>query len=408
MDRQDKKKIGIGVAIVAGIVLLFFVGKWFITRQAGEPTAIAGNDEEKEKKVEQAQGIIHVLCRYADSVGIDTSRYSVKPTSLAAEIDDKRAGLLMEIRYGKKPSRLAFSGLKEKVDSAWAPKADAANPIESVAKLTPFGPYNQLVAHYNRIRRGGRSNALTTDSLRLIRQTLNFYRYTNRFDADKFVVVNIPAAELNVFDRKGTRLLPMDVIVGKPDRQTPSMTTYVQNVVAYPYWNVPRKIALEEVLPRMQKNISYLYNQNFQIIDEKEQEVDPEEVDWESLSATNFPYRIRQASGCENSLGLLKFVLANPLAIYLHDTNSRDLFTQSTNRWRSHGCVRVQKPVELANLVLGAQTFTPDFMNKCLIDQKPRQLAIPKQVPVFIAYNIADVDAGGKLTFYKDVYSLDK
>ena len=405
MNKQDKKKIGIGLAIAAGVLMLFFVGKWFISPKPTETTETAGNDE---TKIKQAQAGVHALCLYADSVGIDTTRYSVKPTSLAAEIDDKRSGLLMEIRYGKKPSRLSFSGLKEKVDSAWAPKVKTDNPVQSAAQLNSFGPYNQLVGHYNRIRKAGRSNALTADSLRLIRQTLNFYRYTNRFDADQFVVVNIPAAELNVFDRKGTRLLPMDVIVGKPDRQTPCMTTYVQNVVAYPYWNVPRKIALEEVLPRMQKNIAYVYNQNFQIIDEKEKEVDPEEVDWDNLSATNFPYRIRQASGCENSLGLLKFVLANPLAIYLHDTNSRDLFTQSSNRWRSHGCVRVQKPVELANLVLGAKTFTPDFMNKCLIDQKPQQLAMPKQFPVFIAYNIADVDAGGKLIFYKDVYALDK
>lgn len=223
MNKEDKKKIGIGVAIIASIVILFFVGKWFIARPSGEQTTTAKNDE---TKVELAQASVHALCRYADSVGIDTARYSVKPTSLAADIDDKRAGLLMEIRYGKKPSRLSFSGLKEKVDSAWVPKVDAANVVESVAKLTTFGPYNQLVGHYNRIRRGGRSNSLTADSLRLIRQTLNFYRYTNRFDADQFVVVNIPAAELNVFDRKGTRLLPMDVIVGKPDRQSPCMTTY--------------------------------------------------------------------------------------------------------------------------------------------------------------------------------------
>lgn len=405
MNKENKKKIGIGLAIAAGVLMLFFMGKWFIAPKPGEPTTTAGNDE---KKIERSQESLHALCRYADSVGIDTTRYSVKPTSVASDIDDKWAGLLMEIRYGKKPSRLAFNGLKEKVDSAWAPKVAADNSLQSATQFITFGPYSQLVGHYNRIRKAGRSNALTADSLRLIRQTLNFYRYTNRFDADQFVVVNIPAAELNVFDRKGTRLLPMDVIVGKPDRQTPCMATYVQNVVAYPYWNVPRKIALEEVLPRMQRNIAYVYNQNFQIIDEKEQEVDPEDVDWNSLSATNFPYRIRQASGCENSLGLLKFVLANPLAIYLHDTNSRDLFTQSANRWRSHGCVRVQKPVELANLVLGAKTFTPDFMNKCLIDQRPRQLAIPKRFPVFIAYNIADVDAGGKLTFYKDVYALDK
>ena len=84
MDNENKKKIGIGVAILAGIVMLFFVGKWFIARPSGESATTAGNDE---KKVEQAQASLqnqaslHALCRYADSVGIDTTRYSVKPAS---------------------------------------------------------------------------------------------------------------------------------------------------------------------------------------------------------------------------------------------------------------------------------------------------------------------------------------
>jgi murein L,D-transpeptidase YcbB/YkuD len=186
------------------------------------------------------------------------------------------------------------------------------------------------------------------------------------------------------------------------------MTTYITGIIAYPYWNVPESIALNEMLPKMQRDLSYIYNQNLQVLDAKDKEVDPEEIDWQSLSATNFPYRIRQASGCDNSLGLLKFDLANPLAIYLHDTNSRDLFTATSDHWRSHGCVRVQKPVELANLVLGKPVFDPTFMNKCLIDQKPKPLTIPKQIPVFITYNIADVDASGKLRFYKDVYAMNK
>ena len=243
--------------------------------------------------------------------------------------------------------------------------------------------------------------------MRLIRQTLNFYRYINRFNPDQFVLVNIPAGELNVFNRTGERLLPMQVIAGKPDRRTPCMTTYIQSIVMYPYWNVPDNIAVEEMLPRMKRSMAYIANQNLQILDKQDHEVDPEKINWKRLSATNFPYRVRQASGCENSLGLLKFNLANPLAIYLHDTNTRDLFTQTTDRWRSHGCVRVQKPVELANLVLGDEVFDDEFMNKCLLNQKPQTLPIPKQFPVFITYNVADVDESGQLRFYKDVYGLD-
>ncbi|SOD80343.1 L,D-transpeptidase family protein [Spirosoma fluviale] len=404
MDTRGRK-IGIIVAVVAGLVILFFVGRYFITNKT-EKSNQAKIEKEKEdlseKETRQLAQSLHEACIYAASVGIDTSRYAT-----VADADQNKAKLtnmLLELRYGKKPSRLEFNGLKESVDSLWATKA---NPSE-LTTLATFGPYKQLAAHYSRLQKSGATNNPgMADSLRLIRQTLNFYRYINRFDPDQFVLVNIPAGELNVFDRTGKRLLPMQVISGKPDKMTPCMVTYIQDIVMYPYWNVPQNIALDEMLPRMKRDLSYIYNQNLQILDAKNKEVDPEEIDWDALSETNFPYRVRQASGCENSLGLLKFNLANPLAIYLHDTNSRDLFKSTKDHWRSHGCVRVQKPVELANLILGTKTFDADFMNKCLIDQKPTTLPT-KKFPVFIAYNVADVDAAGKLRFYNDVYSLDK
>lgn len=401
---MNNRNVWIGVAVVAGLLLVFFVGRTFFAKDTLPP---AREQEQAEEGTRQEQLTLHQVCRYADSVGIDTTRFATITTDSKAVISDKLSRLLVEIRYGKKPSRVAYSGLKETIDSTWGKQAASAFSPVQLQQTATFGPYNQLVGHYNRLRNRANASPAVADTLRLIRQTLNFYRYTNRFEADKFVLVNIPAGELNVFDRDGKRLLPMQVIAGKADKRTPCMTTYIKGIVAYPYWNVPRGIALEEMLPRMKRDLSYIYNQNLQILDEKDKEVDPEEIDWENLSATNFPYRVRQASGCENSLGLIKFELENPLAIYLHDTNSRDLFTLTTDRWRSHGCVRVQKPVELANLVLGKQTFDAGFMDRCLIDQKPKTLAIPKPVPVFIAYNTADVDASGKLRIYRDVYALD-
>ena len=402
----NNRNSGIGAAVVAGLLSVLITACTSRPEQS-ETTAPAAR-ERAEKIIRKERMTLHQACRYADSVGIDTSRFATRSTDSDTVLTDKLSRLLVEIRYGKKPSRLAYSGLKETIDPTWAKWADSSFSPALLRNIAPFAPYNQLVGHYNRLRSRVKTSPAVADSLRLIRQTLNFYRYTNRFESDKFVVVNIPAGELNVFDRSGKRLLPMQVIVGKADKRTPCMTTYIKAVVAYPYWNVPRGIALEEMLPRMQRDLSYIYNQNLQILDEKDREVDPEEIDWEGLSTTNFPYRVRQASGCENSLGLIKFELENPLAIYLHDTNSRDLFTLTADRWRSHGCVRVQKPVELANLVLGKPTFDAGFMNRCLIDQKPKMLAVPRPVPVFLAYNTADVDAAGNLRIYRDVYELDK
>lgn len=417
---MNNRQIGIGIAVVVGLGVLFYFGQQHFadkaarqkqeqvdraTRQA-ELKARKAAEKAARLAAEKAAKILHLACRYADSVGIDTSRYAVKSQADKAHIDTLLTRILLEIRYGKKPSRLAFS-VKETIDSAWLHNADAALEPKSLAALSTFLPYRQLIGHYDRIRKETGNNPAVDDSLRLIRQTLNFYRYTNRFNPEQFVMVNIPAGELNVFDRKGERLLPMQVIAGKPDRRTPCMTTYIQNIVMYPQWNVPDKIVQEEMLPRMKRSMAYIVNQNLQILDDRDREIEPSKINWKRVSVTNFPYRVRQASGCDNSLGLLKFNLVNPLAIYLHDTNTRDLFTSTADRWRSHGCVRVQKPVELANLVLGDEVFDDEFMERCLLDQKPRTLPIPKRFPVFITYNVVDVDENGKLRFYKDVYGLD-
>ena len=418
---MNNRTIGIGVAVVLVLAVLIYFGNQYITdketRQKQEQTDRAARKAELAARqaaekatrlaTEKAKLTLYQAFQYADSIGIDTNRYVAKPTASKARIDTLLARVLLEIRYGKKPSRVAFS-VKETIDSAWINSAEAALESKSLAALSTFLPYTQLLGHYHRIRKAADTDPTRNDSLRLIRQTLNFYRYVNRFNTDQFIVVNIPTGELNVFNRTGERLLPMQVIAGKPDRRTPCMTTYIQNIVMYPQWNVPRNIALEEMLPRMKRSGAYLSNQNLQLIDDRGKEVNPEKINWKRISETNFPYRVRQASGCDNSLGLLKFNLVNPLAIYLHDTNSRDLFNTTSDRWRSHGCVRVQKPVELANLVLGEEVFDDKYMKECLLNQKPRTLPIPKRVPVFITYNVADVDENGKLKFYKDVYRLDK
>ncbi|MBD2755614.1 L,D-transpeptidase family protein [Spirosoma validum] len=416
---MEKRRVGIIVAVVLSLGILVYFGWQYVTDKAArqkqeqadkaarQAELAARKAAEKEARLALAKAIqtLHRANQYADSVGVDTSRYVVRASASKGQVDTLLTRVLTEIRYGKKPSDLAFSGLKDKLDSAWIHNPEAAIEPESLAKLSAFGPYTKLVGYYNQIRKESGKNSATSDSLRLIRHTLNFYRYINRFNPEQFVLVNIPAGELNVFDKTGQRLLPMQVIAGKPDRQTPLMTTYIQNIVMYPQWNVPRNIALEEMLPRMKRNLAYLTSQNLELIDDKGHEVNPEKVNWKTISETNFPYRVRQASGCDNSLGLLKFNLANPLAIYLHDTNSRDLFTKTTDRWRSHGCVRVQKPVELANLVLGEEAFDDKFMKECLLHQKPQTLPIPKRFPVFITYNVADIDESGKLRFYKDVYA---
>ena len=334
----------------------------------------------------------------ADSLGIDTTRYASTNPTQARETLEK---LLTEIKYGHKPTDQSFSKLPEKLDTSLIGAAmRAADPVAALQANAPaFAPYQALLTQYHQAKK-----TASPDQLREIKQTLNFYRYLSRFEGDKFIVVNIPAARLAVFNRAGNRELPMAVIVGKAAKATPRFNCYLTDIVAYPYWNVPEGIAMKEIVPKVRENASYLDSQNMEVLNARDQPVDSESIDWANVSASNFPYRFRQTSGCHNSLGLIKFTLDGPPAIYFHDTNARQLFDQTTDRWRSHGCVRVEKPVELANFVLGATKFDQGFYDRCLTDQTPSTFKLPKPFPVFVTYNLADVDETGKLVYYNDVY----
>jgi hypothetical protein len=385
MTQRTSHKLAIGVFIT---LTLFF--------------SSCKKEELSNDVVQKLQATRHL----ADSLGIDTTRYMVaSPEKNPNDAQTMLLKLIAEIQYGRKPADMSFTKLTEKIDRKEISRISRSKDV--LAKIKPntstFGPYRSLVAKYNEVRK-----TASPAQLQQIKQTLNFYRYLNRFETDKFIMVNIPAARLAVFDKNGRRELPMDVIVGKPDKATPRFNCYVTDIVAYPYWNVPESIALKELMPKVKANPSFLDNQNMEILDSRDKPVDPETIDWSSVSASKFPYRFRQRSGCHNSLGLIKFVLDGPPAIYLHDTNARQLFDKTTDRWRSHGCVRVEKPVELANYVLGSPKFDEGFYNRCLTDQKPSSFKLPKPYPVFVTYNLADVNENGQLVYYKDIYSIKK
>lgn len=245
--------------------------------------------------------------------------------------------------------------------------------------------------------------------LQQLKQSLNYWRWTGRLNEKEFILVNIPAARLQIVNQDSLRDMSMRVIVGKKNTQTPSFTAYITRVITYPYWTVPFSIATKEMLPKIRKSISYLDNNNLQVINGKGVEVDPKTVDWNRFSPKYFPYTLRQSTGCDNALGVLKFDLNSPFSVYLHDTNRRDLFGKK-DRFMSHGCVRVEKPMELAQYVLsnGLDSATIANLNQCVRDQKPTEFPLKKRFPVLILYMPADVDEQMHLRFYADVYEAEK
>ncbi|WP_431217594.1 L,D-transpeptidase family protein [Puia sp. P3] len=129
-----------------------------------------------------------------------------------------------------------------------------------------------------------------------------------------------------------------------------------------------------------------------------------ETIRWSSYTAANFPYKLRQAPGCENALGVIKFDLDDPFNVYMHDTNLKGAFASSW-RFLSHGCIRLERPLELGMLLLDNKLDT-GYLRQCLRGQLPVTVQLERPVPVFVVYLTAGVDGGGRLAWYRDIYRL--
>lgn len=249
-----------------------------------------------------------------------------------------------------------------------------------------------------------------TDYHRYLRVAVNLDRYKQLPDPlpARHLWVNIPSYQLQLID-SGKVKLESRVIVGTAEQRTPVLTSDVDRIVTYPYWNVPYSIVFKEMLPRIKANPSYLTSRNYEVVDRKGRVVDPHNIDWSRVGPTYFPYMIRQKEGGFNSLGLLKFNFPNKYAVYLHDTNARGLFTKS-NRSLSHGCVRVQQWRELATLLLSpVDTLSPqtDSLNAYLERKQQRTLDVAEPTPIYLRYFTAYAREG-RIRYYEDIYGDDR
>jgi len=239
-----------------------------------------------------------------------------------------------------------------------------------------------------------------------LKAAVNLFRWTEVMkDATPVLFVNIPSANFFLYDGEKL-LLESRVIAGKPSTHTPTLASTINEVILYPYWNVPNKIATRELLPGIKKNIRFLELGNFQVLDKKGRVLNPYHINWRSLNANNFPYVIRQSTGCDNALGFVKFNFSNPFTVYLHDTPGKILFS-SSRRFYSHGCMRVEKPEDLAHYLLGSNRIAIDTLTVkgCINQQVPVVVKAEKPLPVVVLYSTVWHTAEGSIRFYNDVYN---
>lgn len=221
-------------------------------------------------------------------------------------------------------------------------------------------------------------------------------------------VVNIPSANLLVL-YKGKTIIQSKVIVGKSSTPTPTLASVITEVILYPYWTVPAKIATRELLPIIQHNPGYLEANNMQILNKAGKIVAPGSINWSGMSPSYFPYVIRQSTGCDNSLGIVKLNFYSPYDVYLHDTPWKILFNFN-KRYFSHGCIRVEKAIELAHFLLKENTIAIDTLVEkgCLRQQAPIPIPIIEHTPVFVLYNTGWIDSTGIVQFNEDVYRKNR
>ena len=231
---------------------------------------------------------------------------------------------------------------------------------------------------------------------------------------EKYIWVNLAGYYMQLKDTDTVRIYSK-VVIGKPLTRTPELSSSVSEMITYPQWSVPQSIIVKEFLPELKKDPGYLAKKGFSLLNMKNEEVDPFFVDWSKFK-NGIPYKIVQGSGDDNALGIMKFNFPNKYAVYMHDTNQRYLFAQSSRAF-SHGCVRVQEWQKLTNYILqndstyvtslGNSSFTKsDSVSKWLDKKEKHFIPVKFRIPLFIRYFTCE-GKDGRLVFYDDIYDED-
>jgi murein L,D-transpeptidase YcbB/YkuD len=230
----------------------------------------------------------------------------------------------------------------------------------------------------------------------------------------RHIFVNLATTEFKLQD-SGVEVFNFKTINGDPFHRTPIMKDKITFVNLNPTWTVPSRLAIKEMLPKLRSIPDYLKKNDMNIYDQNTNEkVDSSQLNFKEMTAQQFPYYIRQDAGLNNALGVVKFPLHNPWAIYLHDTNQRTLFEES-ERHLSHGCIRLEKPLDLASYLLQDQqgwslpaitAFVPSKKGEQPLEQE-KKVNLTRGMPVYTMYLTAEKSKNGAIRFVEDVYGQD-
>jgi murein L,D-transpeptidase YcbB/YkuD len=248
-------------------------------------------------------------------------------------------------------------------------------------------------------------NVSAEERVRQIIVNMERWRHMPTDMGNRHLMVNIAAFQLFRYE-DGLMVEARPVMVGKDRHQTPIFSDELEYVEINPTWTVPYSIATKEMLPKLKANPTYL-GPEFQLL-AGGREISFSSVDFSRYSRGDFPFTIRQRPGAKNALGVIKFMLPNRHAIYLHDTPAKTLFGR-TQRAFSHGCIRVYKPLEFGETILrDVPGWTLQKLEAVVETRQTTRVKLPNKIPVHIVYATAWLGEGGSVEFREDIYSRDK
>ena len=341
--------------------------------------------------------------------GTPIIKNNIDSSSYNQAIQKKAIHFFTDLAYGNKLPSIGYYGVQFKLDKDTV--------IHQVNKYAQKGRLIELANYYNtqskevvtllaELRKLQDSVPKPNKAIQIVIKSINDYRWLHAIQKNnKIILVNLPSAKLRVWEN-GQPVMNMKLIVGKPATPSGTLTAVVNQLVINPYWNVPRSIMVREMLPSIKKDIDYLDRNHLEVRDLNYKKLNPFKINWYDVDTVNFPFFIRQGTGCDNSLGIIKLDFDNPYGIYLHDTPQKELFALN-NRFFSHGCMRMEKPIEMAKYLLKnnkAALDSIDFEN-CYKNPKPINIQMNEKINVIVWYHLIDFDEKLKLTYYRNIYS---
>jgi murein L,D-transpeptidase YcbB/YkuD len=253
-------------------------------------------------------------------------------------------------------------------------------------------------------------NIPVEERIRQIELNLERWRWVPHELGQRHIIVNIADFALSVVEDNNT-VMKMRVVVGKDYQKTPVFSENMTYLVLNPYWNIPRKIAVEDILPKVKRNPRYLLRRDIKVFESWRKdapELDPLEIDWSQVTQSSFSFKFRKESGPRNDLGQIKFMLPNKFAVYLHDTPFRGLFSKQS-RGFSHGCIRLEHALDLAaHLLRDDPDWTREKIVATIRSSERQEVRLRQPIAVHVLYWTAWVSEDGLLHFRDDIYERDE